>query len=549
MSMFINFLLSFKINLGVRRLVSFLKHVFHLPFVFLILYPYLIGVLINYSISDHRELIILFSWLPLIILPCFFTSKSVFSHIGSFILFINGFTNLFHWLLVKAPLSATGVYVFFNSNFQESVEFLSLKSNLLLLLLVPYLVILIWAVKKPLIKSTFFPSWYILILVIYSFVFIIENAIHERFIRKGVPVLVKTTISFYEEIKALEVAIIENRRKPVQAKKDDNESNTFVLIIGESVNRNHMSVYGYTKETTPHIKNSKDIIVYKNVISPHCHTLEAVRAALTESNIDNRIKFSEASSIIDVAKAAGYKTFWLSNQSPLGIWDNFITVLAKTADVSNFYNISGSSSLETSFKKSDDINLLYPLNNALNDSSKNKFIILHLMGSHAQYHLRYPSEFDRFNYGEDKKRKTVSEYDNSILYTDFIIDSIFKIIKQRGEKNNESIASLYFSDHGENVYDDLGNVGHDYTDSIPYSLVEIPFIYFSPKINNFQNKEIFQLFESRSPSSYMTDDLFHSLISLLQIKTPLWDSTRSLFSVHYNQYRKRILENGQVYRK
>lgn len=534
--------------MNVSKVISTIKALFHPPILLLILYPYFVGLLINPSIADHREVLILLSWLPIMLTPVLIFRKKIIENFVIVLFFLNGFASLVHWILVKAPLSATGVFVFLNSNSNEIIEFIFFKNSWRFLLLLPYLAVLFWAFRSSCIKEKGISFLILSLFAMYSLFFIVENVVHERFLRKGAPVLVKTIVSFYEETKALQNTEALYKSKQVDAVVDSGQKrNTIILVIGESANRNHMSIYGYSKPTTPKLLKKSDLYVFDNVISPYCHTLDAVRAALTEANIDNKMPFNQTVSIIDVAKSAGYKTYWLSNQSPLGIWDNFITVLAKKADVCRFFNVSGSSSVEAGFKKSDDICLIEPVKKALSDTNSFKFIIVHLMGSHGQYHLRYPSSFQRFFYGKDKKNETIAEYDNSILYTDFVLDSMFTILESNPLQKNNPSALLYISDHGENVYDKLDFVGHDYADTLPYSIVEVPFVLWLSIQYQKSNPGMVRLMVKNVHSPYMTDDLFHSLISLMQVKTTVLDSSRSIFTSGFNSSRPRMLENGHRY--
>jgi heptose-I-phosphate ethanolaminephosphotransferase len=255
----------------------------------------------------------------------------------------------------------------------------------------------------------------------------------------------------------------------------------FVLIIGESANRNHMSLYGYPKLTTPKLQPANDVIVYDNVVSAYSNTLNSILSSFTEANLENKIDYSKSISLIDIYRAAGFITIWISNQSPIGIWDNPVTLFAQKADVTKFVNINSSSSSESAFTISYDDKLFPLLNNYLNYKAQRKFIVLHLMGSHSAYSKRYPSSFEKFNDATSKKIKTISEYDNSIYYNDYVVDSLLKIVKFYSQKTNAASAVIYLSDHGENVYDEGDFAGHDYVQKMSKHNVEIPFlVWLSP---------------------------------------------------------------------
>ena len=98
----------------------------------------------------------------------------------------------------------------------------------------------------------------------------------------------------------------------------------FVLVIGESETRNHMQVYGYDRETTPWLQDqreNRENITFSNAYSNHTHTVPVLTYALSENNQYNEIALQDAYSIVEAANAAGYETYWLSNQRKLGAWD------------------------------------------------------------------------------------------------------------------------------------------------------------------------------------------------------------------------------------
>ena len=527
--------------------------IYPLYVILLILIPFVAGLFINYDLFDTRELLISLIWIPFFTIPYCLFKRKFFYYLTVIICFLNGFVNLAHWILVKGPITAASLFVFFSTNYQESIDFLALKKNYNFLLLIPYLFVFILAIRFP---AKIFPvksKNYIFSLIgLISIAFVIENAFHHRLIRKGVPVLVKSTISFYKEIKAykeLNNINTDNLKNIKAVSAEVNCKQLFVLIIGESANRNHMSLYGYSKQTTPKLQSLNNIIVYDNVVSAYSNTLNSILSSLTQANLENKMDYSKSISLIDIYRTAGFKTYWISNQSPIGIWDNLITLFAQKADVKIFANISSNSSFESTYTASYDDKLLPLLNNYINKKEKCKFIILHLMGSHSSYSKRYPSNFEKFKDISTEKFRTISEYDNSIYFNDFVVDSLIKIVKLFSQKNNAVSALIYLSDHGENVYDENNNTGHDYAQYLSKNNVEIPFlVWLSPKY-----KEIFyersEIIKANIHKPFVTDDFFHASIDLFNIKTPLLENERSIFNNAFNEKRKRILVDGKDYDK
>ena len=154
---------------------------------------------------------------------------------------------------------------------------------------------------------------------------------------------------------------------------------------------------------------------------------------------------------------------------------------------------------------------------------KNKCIMLHLMGSHSSYAKRYPANFSSFNNSTHKEAKTINAYDNSILYNDFIIDSLLTILTQFASNDTNTLyTAIYLSDHGENVYDENNNAGHDYTGSLPKSNVEIPFIvWLSPQyIKKYRMKSNTIMNHIHKP--FVTDMVFSCRFRLKSYTNPLF---------------------------
>ena len=518
-----------------------LGHILPLYLLSLVLYPMFLGFIIDFDLSNFRSFVISLIWMQIFTIPFVLTKRLFFYKLGLWVYFLIGAVEILHWVVIRGPITLTSLLVISNTNISEAVEFIDVKGSYQLLLLIPFISVFYFGLKaKPegLIKSK--PTRIVFYgIVIFSLIFISENIVNNSFVRLSSPQIVKVSASFINELERFKEASKE--RFPIEIDVDFNKSNdsqTFVLIIGESANRNHFSLYGYEKRTTPKLSNKDGLYVFDNVVSPYSNTIEAVRMIMSNSNLERQIPDSQKVDLIDVFHSAGFKTFWLSNQSPVGLWDNMVTVLANKSDVVRFVNTSSSSSFEATLSKSFDSKLLKPLKKVLQDPSKHKFIVLHLMGSHMDYSKRYPSSFSVFQ-GSNDKLKRIAEYDNSILFTDSIVDGIINLVERNGGPNSTVI---YLSDHGENVYDEDDGLGHDWTDEVPKCNVEIPFLVWMAPRNVGDSSFVFE------PSRpFVSDDLFHSIIDLNHISFSGFDTSRSLFSHSFNATRKRVLEDGKDY--
>jgi heptose-I-phosphate ethanolaminephosphotransferase len=161
------------------------------------------------------------------------------------------------------------------------------------------------------------------------------------------------------------------------------------------------------------------------------------------------------------------------------------------------------------------------------------------------YEFRYPKEFIVFNnkkdglvadapYRDDKAKKAIDKYDNSVLYNDFIINSVIQALKDLPQQD---AAVVYFSDHGEELYDYREFAGHAYEKVSPV-MCEIPFmVWMSPVYRRFRSDLIFD-----KKRKYSTEDFIYSISDLAGISYKDYDDTRSLFSTNFNSRERYVGE-------
>jgi len=529
-----------------NQLLELFSRIYPIYLMILAFAPLFIGLFIDFQLLNARMFAIQLIWIPIFTIPSVLLNSKIYNRFINSLFFTVGLVELVHWLILKGPISLTSLLVISNTNIQEAMGFIDLKFSSELLLVIPYVIVFIYSLKLVPKRVSFNNSSKILISIIalISIVFILENAVNNRLIRKGVPQIAKVAFSFYEKINLYNEAKKHNSPRDIIVENNSKiQKQTIVVIIGESCNRNHLRLYNYYRNTSPKLSNRNDIIVYDDVVSPYSNTLNSVLTILSESSLDSLVAINNRIDVFDIFHSAAFKTYWLSNQSPIGVWDNMVTVFANKADNTTFVNIASNSSFEATYIKSFDEKLFQPFINALREENDKKLIILHLMGSHSTYSKRYPNRFNVFD-GESKKDKIIADYDNSILYNDFIVDSLFNIMKSFSN-NDETSVAIYLSDHGENVYDEQDRVGHDFSKILPKSNVEIPFIIWLSESYKAINSQKYRIIKNNKSRPYVSDDLFHSLLDISFIKTKAYKPNRSIFSENNN--RKRILEDGKDY--
>ena len=305
----------------------------------------------------------------------------------------------------------------------------------------------------------------------------------------------------YEQNKALRLQKIENLKSLNLSTK---ESGIYILVIGESETRDHMGAYGYERNTTPWLSSLKEndqVVIFENAYSNHTHTIPTLTYALTSANQYNNTPLLEAYSVLEVAKAAGFETYWISNQPKDSVFLTPLSVMASTADNQVWLNTNIGDKLSTEYydeRIADEV-----LNQKFAQKS---FVVLHLMGSHAAYRDRYPADFNRL---KNITKKNVDAYDNSVLYTDFVLRRIYEAARL----NPSFKALVYLSDHGDDVDNRLGHESSRFS----YAMARIPFFMIASK--SFMNKqaETFSALKQTQNKPWTNDLLYNFMLKIMGI--------------------------------
>ncbi|MDR2508312.1 MAG: phosphoethanolamine transferase CptA [Candidatus Accumulibacter sp.] len=230
---------------------------------------------------------------------------------------------------------------------------------------------------------------------------------------------------------------------------------TLVLIIGESITSRRMSLYGYSRKTTPHLGALQEIgelSVFHDVIASRPYTVEMLRQSLSFANQEEPHRFLSEPNLMNLMKQAGYRSYWITNQQTMTHRNTLMTMFSQQADEARYLNQN-----RTQNASSPDAVVLEPFSEALANPAPKKFIVVHLLGAHVRYSLRYPKEFEKFTGRDgvpenlsDSQARTFNSYDNAVLYNDFILSRLIGLLSESWSNG----FLLYFSDHGEEVFND-----------------------------------------------------------------------------------------------
>ena len=272
----------------------------------------------------------------------------------------------------------------------------------------------------------------------------------------------------------------------------NNEKQLWVVVIGESAVRDKMSAYGYKEKTTPWLDSRNDKILFTNAYACNTYTIAVLPYLLTSASQYGK---ENSFSIIDTAKLAGYKTYWISNQEKFGNWGTNITNIVSRADFAKWNEM-----IETPIyynTKYYDEQLLETVKEF--SFEEDSIVFLHLMGSHRNYEKRYPKDFAKFE----------NSYDNSILYTDYVLQKTYEYFSQKPHFSG----MIYLSDHGESESDRSHN-----PDLFEWNMVRIPFFIIVSDAYKENHKDLIDILVQHK-DSYWTNDLFYDMMNnLLGIK-------------------------------
>lgn len=247
-----------------------------------------------------------------------------------------------------------------------------------------------------------------------------------------------------------------------------------VLITIDALRADHLSCYGYERETSPNIdKIAEQGILFKNVIAPSSWTAPSMVSLFTSTYPTNH----------EVIHGAGYRkniTAYVQE-----VFSDKLTTLAEalkkqgysTFGVSSNLHLSGKFGFDRGFDHFECLpwvdaqkvnEAIYSLEDEVKKSDK-FFIWLHYFDPHSPYHARFPwikqyapqtplSELEifikplfmleeyipLFHENQNKLKNLVALYDSEINYVDSYLEEFIKRFKL-----NKNSLIIITSDHGE----------------------------------------------------------------------------------------------------
>ncbi len=304
-----------------------------------------------------------------------------------------------------------------------------------------------------------------------------------------------------------------------------------VIVVGETARAMNFSLNGYARETNPQLARQPGLVNFQDVSS--CGTATAISVPCVFSAFGREDysadKAKNQEGLLDVLKHAGFDVLWRDNNSGCkGVCDR-----VRYEDLSQ--PVAGDPLCND--EECYDERLLQNLPRIIHEAKTDLVIVLHQKGSHGPaYWKRYPKEFARFspvcqtNELEQCTRESImAAYDNTILYTDHVLNKAIELLKTASAESNVDTSLLYFSDHGES----LGEKNM-YLHGAPYIISPIEQRHVPMMLwlsDSFRSR--FHIdgacLAARSRQEFSHDNVFHSTLGMLNVRTAVYNPKLDLF--------------------
>ena len=335
--------------------------------------------------------------------------------------------------------------------------------------------------------------------------------------------------------------------------RDEKDTLDVVLIIGESYNKYHASIYGYYLDTTPTMREQQkrgNLFVFQDAISPYNMTTLAVKNMLSTNSISLHQSWEEHPLVMTIFRKAGFDVAMWDNQKS----ENNVLF----HDFSNNSLLYGKKMVESTYHHLNNAPFDYDLqlvDTALTVKRKpgSTLTVFHLMGQHTAPIWRYPENDENAIYTADSiqrndlndyQRQYIAEYDNATRYNDHVIGSIIQYYRQR------NAVILYLSDHGDEVYDYRDVVGRTHEpvkqkQALKYQY-EIPMVLWCSDQFIQRHPNIMQNIRRAILRPFSSDNVPQLLMGLSNIHSSFYEPKKDVLS---NQYHcgKRIVQNTTDY--
>ena len=296
------------------------------------------------------------------------------------------------------------------------------------------------------------------------------------------------------------------------AKIADDDKAVVVLVIGESARKANFQLYGYKRDTNPLLSKLQDLKVYE-ATSCATYTTAGTKAILEPKDSGDLYEL-----LPNYAFRTGVDVAWRTSnwgEPPIHI-EEYLT----DDELGDQY---------PDVDKDYDGILFAGIRQRIESSKSNKvLIILHTSTSHGpKYADKYPMEYEVYKpvarnveEGEKNVGLLVNAYDNTIRYTDFLLDNLISTLRAMTDWKS---AMIFISDHGESLGENKMFMHGLPMRLAPKEQYEIPFlVWTSENFRSYKTKD-------ELPAVLEQHYIFHSVLNLLSIDSPAYNKDFDIF--------------------
>ena len=316
-----------------------------------------------------------------------------------------------------------------------------------------------------------------------------------------------------------------------------------VLVIGETSRACNWQLAGCLRKTTPRLAKRSNLYFFNDVFAGANFTLLSVPQLISKATPDNLYQWQRSPMLTEILAEGGFYQGWISIQSLGDVWMD----IARRA--CNFV------SLHTGNWDRDlrDEELLPRVKNFLKElPNERAFLVTHTIGGHFAYTKRYTPEYAHFKpeledestsfwdfrLSGKKNQAFVNSFDNTIVYTDMILDSIISYV----EAQHRPAFLLYVADHGENLLEPPDfHAYHSYDTPSHYEAHVPMFIWLSDEYKTLYPAAD-SILSSHQNMRVQSTCTFYTLLDLARVQYGT-DSTKSLLSPYYCPPYERTISN------
>ena len=328
------------------------------------------------------------------------------------------------------------------------------------------------------------------------------------------------------------------------------DSISIIVVVGESYNKRHAGIYGYMLNTTPRLQqevNRGNLFVFNDVISPYNTTSKTLKKVFSTCSAQHDQRWQDHPLLMAVFRHAGYDVVW---------WDNQLGREGKRS----MFDFSLNSILfhpqlkRTCYTAHNDVSVPYDgdliddyVKSHIHRQSAKRLVVFHLLGQHVMARERYPNveQWEQFtpdsvvnkaSFIDDEARRLIAQYDNATRYNDAIVARITELFA------HENAILIYFSDHGEEVFDYRYELGRSHSGNKDanylHSQNDVPFMIWCSDKFIASQPQVVERISKAVNIPFMNTDLAQILFYLGDISTSYRHDTCNPLSPAFKPYHR-----------